>query len=123
MATYYMDKEVQEISEITGRTMEDILAELNINNGKRGCEAWNRGEQIKVIDMLKEARADKKAKEIRKERLEGFRWAKIDGQWMVAGDFNAIAEGSVITVIKASGEKQEKIVVEISGDKQSATVK
>ena len=123
MATYYMDKEVQEISEITGRTIEDILSELNINNGKRGCEAWNRGEQITVIDMLKEVKEKARKEEIRRERLQGFRWAKIDGQWMVAGDFNKISEGSAITVVKASGEKQEKIVVEISGDKQSATVK
>ena len=123
MATYYMDKEVQEIAEITGRTIEDLLAELKINNGMRGCEAWNRGEQIKVTEMLREVRADKKAKEIRKERLSGFSWAKIDGQWAVVGDFNQIAEGSMITVIKASGEKQERIVVCISGDKQSAQVK
>lgn len=122
MATYYMNKEVQEIAEITGKTVEELAVELSLNDhGRRGCEAWNRSEQNRVLRMLGEVKDAKKAKELREERLSTYHWVKVEGEWLVSGNFTGKTEGQTITIMKASGEKQERQIVSIEG--QYATVK
>ena len=102
---YNMTKEVKEISELKGITLEDAFESLNIYKIIDGeVFAGNRSEQNKVFQALEEA----KKEEAKKARLSTFHWVKEDEEWVVAGDFSGKEVGSAITVVKANGEKQEK---------------
>ena len=102
---YDVTKEVKEISELKGITLEDAFESLNIYKIIDGeVFAGNRSEQNKVLEVLEQAKAMK----TKKERLSTFHWVKEDDEWVVAGDFSGKTVGSSITVVKANGEKQEK---------------
>ena len=102
---YDVTKEVKEISELKGITLEDAFESLNIYRIIDGeVFAGNRSEQNKVLKVLEQAKAMK----TKKERLSTFHWVKEDDEWVVAGDFSGKTVGSSITVVKANGEKQEK---------------
>ena len=102
---YDVTKEVKEISELKGITLEDAFESLNIYKIIDGeVFAGNRSEQNKVLEVLEQAKAMK----TKKERLSTFHWVKEDGEWVVAGDFSGKTVGSSITVVKSNGEKQEK---------------
>ena len=102
---YDVTKEVKEISELKGITLEDAFESLNIYKIIDGeVFAGNRSEQNKVLEVLEQAKAMK----TKKERLSTFHWVKEDDEWVVAGDFSGKTVGSSITVVKANGKKQEK---------------
>ena len=102
---YDVTKEVKEISELKGITLEDAFESLNIYKIIDGeVFAGNRSEQNKVLKVLEQAKAMK----TKKERLSTFHWVKEDDEWVVAGDFSGKTVGSSITVVKANGKKQEK---------------
>lgn len=102
---YDVTKEVKEISELKGITLEDAFESLNIYKIIDGeVFAGNRSEQNKVLEVLEQAKAMK----TKKERLSTFHWVKEDDEWVVAGDFSGKTVGSSITVVKSNGEKQEK---------------
>ena len=102
---YDVTKEVKEISELKGITLEDAFESLNIYKIIDGeVFAGNRSEQNKVLEVLEQAKAMK----TKKERLSTFHWVKEDDEWVVAGDFSGKTVGSAITVVKANGKKQEK---------------
>ena len=102
---YDVTKEVKEISELKGITLDDAFESLNIYKIIDGeVFAGNRSEQNKVLEVLEQAKAMK----TKKERLSTFHWVKEDDEWVVAGDFSGKTVGSSITVVKANGEKQEK---------------
>ena len=102
---YDVTKEVKEISELKGITLEDAFESLNIYKIIDGeVFAGNRSEQNKVFQALEEA----KKEEAKKARLSTFHWVKEDDEWVVAGDFSGKTVGSSITVVKSNGEKQEK---------------
>lgn len=123
MATYKIEKEIKEIAELTGQELTEIMKKYEAKEQGGTIVVWGRNDQNRVLENLRDIKADKKAKEIRAERMAGYSWTKIDGQWRVAGNFNGLEAGSTITVVKASGDRQDKIIVKISEDQQSAQVR
>ncbi len=121
--TYNIEKEIKELAALTGRDLKEVMKEYEAKEQGGVIVVWGRNDENRLKFNLRAIKEEQRKAEIRRERLSGFHWTKIDGEWMVAGDFNKVAEGSIITIVKASGEKQERIVVEVSGDKQSAKVK
>lgn len=115
--------EIEEIAVLTGKTVREVAEELQAQIHGEEIIVWNRSSEAKVSRTLTELKEEKRAAEIRKERLASFHWVRINGEWRVAGDFSQIEEGDTITVIKASGQKQEKVVVAISDDRKTAQVK
>ncbi len=109
---YEVTKEIKEIAKIKNITVEEVLeitkAEVTII-----CEEYtvfNRSNQNTILEELAKAKATARAEAIQKERFSTYRWIKDDGEWLVAGDFTDKHVGDFVTVVKASGEKQTKMI-------------
>lgn len=116
MAQYDMTQQINKIAEIENKEVEQVAKELRIDTFlNEKWIAWNRREEGRVLDALRQAEEAKRAKELRTERLATFHWIKEAGEWVVAGNFEGKSAGDDIIVMKASGEKQEKRIVGFTG--------
>lgn len=109
---YTVTKEIKEIAEIKNITVAEVLktTKAEVNEISGDYTVFNRSNQNTILEELTKAKATAKAEAIQKERFSTYRWIKDDGEWLVAGDFTDKHVGDFITVVKASGEKQTKMI-------------
>ena len=112
--THDIEAVVREYAEIKGLTPEDAFAEMNIRSWGNWWEAHNRGQESHAYRVLAELKEDIRQEKIRQERLNGYRWVKEFDSWVVAGDFGDKKIGDDVIVTEASGERQEKRIVEFT---------
>lgn len=103
--------QIKEIATLKGITPEEAAKAVGY--------AWQAGEEYKVDNTrhenyvnaaLREAKEKVASEALRAERLSTYHWVKEDGEWVVAGNFSENQSGDSIVVMKASGEKQEKVI-------------
>ncbi|MCW6682088.1 hypothetical protein NHG29_04280 [Aerococcaceae bacterium NML160702] len=126
MTWYNMTKEVEGILEMSGEKLEDlrdrydlrIFGEGEVKDFEAGIYVCHRNKYRSVLaryEELKEAERAKAERELREkhrqERLAGFHWVKDNYEWVVSGDFTGVKEGDEITIIKANGDRQQRVVV------------
>ena len=117
MAQYDITKEIKEIATLKNITPEEAAVEIGFYN----CETdwttvWNRADQSKISRVLADLKESIKKESVKEERASGYRWINHPTGWAVDGDFTDKKIGDVITVTKASGERQEKQIVRFTGD-------
>ena len=115
MAQYNMINEIKEIQEITGKTFEELLDKFD---GASWAEdifmVPNRRQEASVKSTLAELKETKRKEENRKERLSTYHWIKEEGAWVVDGNFEGKRVGDEIEILKASGERQKRLIAEFT---------
>ena len=110
-------RQIEEIARLKRITPEEAFAEFNFTGCYRHWgRAYNRREENRVDRALADLTYEIREKEIRNERLTGYRWIKHPTGWVVAGDFAGKAIGDMIAVTKANGDRQEKKIVRFTND-------
>lgn len=107
---------VKALTEDHGQDAQNLKNKFDLSHVKEEWFATNRRTENGIKNLLAELEEQKKLAEIREERLATFHWIKENGDWVVAGDFTDKEEGDEITVMKASGAKQDKIIVRFTED-------
>ena len=115
MATYNMINEIRKIEELTGKTREELKERFEATTWREDeFTVWNKRTKISVENMLKDLEAKKRKEENRIERLSTFHWVKEDGEWVVDGDFTDKNVGDEIEILKASGERQRRLIYDFT---------
>ncbi len=125
MAAYNMNREVREIAELTGRTEEQVGAELSLNSvlidrnpNRYEWTALSRQEERKVKNALaevKESIAIEKAREELNQKLASGTavWRKISGEWLVQITGQDVEVGDIIQVEKRDGSTSDELIKSI----------
>ncbi len=108
--THSVKSQIEEMAKLSSKSIDDIIADSKAEIKDLGDDiiVWNRRDENTVNYELKQLKEKIKKEKIEKERFAGYRWVKDGGNWAVAGNFEDKKIGDTITVIKASGQKQEK---------------
>ncbi len=111
--THSVKEQIIEIAALKNISVEEAIEEskAEIKKVSEDIIVWNRRDESLVKVELDELKEKIKQEKIDEERAAGFRWTKEDGAWVVAGDFSGKSKGDKITVVKKSGQKQEKEIV------------
>ena len=112
MAQYNMINEIKEIAKIENKELKEVAENLGLDYwDDEEIIAWNRREEGRAKSYLIELKEEIKKEELRKERLSNYHWIKENGNWVVAGNFENKKVEDEIVVMKASGQKDSKIIV------------
>lgn len=118
MAWYSIKKEITEIAEIKGITVQEALDATGVEFKIMDNDYFvtNRARQGEIKMQLAYARAAARKAEIKQEIEKGYGWIKVAGEWLVKGDFTGLEIDDTITVTKVNGESQEKKIVRFTKD-------
>lgn len=114
---HIVNAQIKEMAELKKVSEEEIAKELNSTGveveKRRDWIVWNRREENAVNGRLQKLKDSIKQKAIDDKRKAGYSWTKVNGQWLVTGNFEGLKAGDQIETIKKSGETQIKEIVKI----------
>lgn len=103
---YSVDTQIKKISEVTRKTVDEIIASFGDDIQQIGDEiiAWNRRAEHSVNSRLEKLEKE----QVRAEAKKHFHWTKENGEWVVEGSFEGLKEGDEIEVFRVNGTSQTK---------------